>query len=216
MNENATLDSSVLRVTATDADSGENSRVRYTLVHGNEDDIFSLDSHDGTLRLRKSLSGFHNKFFNLTIKATDNGKPPLSSAPVSIFLKIRRNTDGSPLGPTLSTRHEIVVNETCPVGTVLTTARKLHVLTNRGVGPFEWNTKRSVKYFLAKYFLSGCNEQDYFSVNAVTGELTLRRELDYEKMKTCAFYFSAIGKLTVYRGFEQSRDDSHDRSWSKG
>ncbi|KXJ18697.1 fat-like cadherin-related tumor suppressor homolog isoform X2 [Exaiptasia diaphana] len=196
VNENTTLDSSILRVTAVDADSGLNSKIQYALLHGDDENIFTLDSNDGTLRLRKSLSGFHNKFFNLTIVATDKGKPPRTSRPVSVFLKIRRRHIGGTVLPTLTTRHEIEVNESCPVKTILATADQL--LASGGNGD-AWRDKSRFSYFLAEYYMSQCSERYYFDVNS-RGEITLRNKLDYEKMKSCAFYYTSIDSANNKQG----------------
>ncbi|PFX25926.1 Cadherin EGF LAG seven-pass G-type receptor 3 [Stylophora pistillata] len=84
ISENATVDSEILRVTATDADSGINGEIHYRIDHGNSNDTFELDDKHGVLKLQQRLTTQVPDFYNLTIFAMDHGVPFLISRPTFI------------------------------------------------------------------------------------------------------------------------------------
>lgn len=73
----------ITRLVATDADSDANSRIRYEISHGNENDQFDLDPSTGVLTVgRTPLSegeSSANKVFNLVVVAKDGGFPPIAT-----------------------------------------------------------------------------------------------------------------------------------------
>ncbi|XP_071547738.1 DE-cadherin-like [Panulirus ornatus] len=78
----------VLRVTASDLDSGPNARVTYHL-EGHPDHLayFSLEPFTGVMSLQRSLTGALDttRTFEMRVRAVDSGTPPLwSIAPVNI------------------------------------------------------------------------------------------------------------------------------------
>ena len=71
--------STVLRVAATDADDALNSKLSYSIVQGNEDDLFSVDSDKGDVHLvRSPPSMSYNKSYDLIIMVSDGGQPQLT------------------------------------------------------------------------------------------------------------------------------------------
>lgn len=89
VSESISLGESVTRVIAIDKDSNNNSRISYSIISGNEEGQFGINSMTGTIKLMKPflgnasneviLSGSRRKH-NLVISATDNGSPiPLST-----------------------------------------------------------------------------------------------------------------------------------------
>ncbi|XP_037787693.1 DE-cadherin-like [Penaeus monodon] len=79
----------VLRVTASDLDAGDNGRISYSLLarHAPDLDYFMVDSSSGIMSLRAPLDGSmaNSRTFELTAQAQDAGQPALSSTvPVSI------------------------------------------------------------------------------------------------------------------------------------
>ena len=53
------------RVVAFDADEGENARLSYRIVNGNNDDVFAIDVATGVLSVRQSLSGAHSPAYEI-------------------------------------------------------------------------------------------------------------------------------------------------------
>ncbi len=85
----AERDSSVLRVSATDADDGENGNIYYQLVRGNGE-LFRVGRKSGQVTLRQRLDGVAHSGrdeFRLTLAAYDGGTPPFSEE-VSVHIKI--------------------------------------------------------------------------------------------------------------------------------
>ena len=60
----------VMKIRATDKDSGTNGLVKYSIVSGNDDGVFHLNRRTGRIKLNKELS---KKLYILTIRAADSG-----------------------------------------------------------------------------------------------------------------------------------------------
>lgn len=185
INENVSVDTAILRVTATDPDSGTNGQVHYSIANGNLNNTFELDNH-GVLKLQQRLTRQESSFFNLTILATDHGTPPAMSKPAFVYLKIQRAavpcTDKLvfPLAVYLSE-----VNESCPVDTHI-----LRVRAKRG----KCGYKGRINYFLSE--IRDPEVEYHFVVNSQSGYIRLIRPLDYEVRDRYAFYVGAVGECS--------------------
>lgn len=62
----------VTSVKAVDADSGENSRVTYTITSGNDKDDFSIDTLTGIIKTKKRLDREMYDKYTLEITASDH------------------------------------------------------------------------------------------------------------------------------------------------
>ncbi|XP_011478748.1 protocadherin-10 isoform X3 [Oryzias latipes] len=79
----------VTRIAAMDADDGENARLSYSILRGNEMGMFRMDWRTGELRTARRISPKRDPqgFYDLLIEVRDHGQPPLSSsASVSVIL----------------------------------------------------------------------------------------------------------------------------------
>ncbi|XP_037620986.1 protocadherin-10a isoform X2 [Sebastes umbrosus] len=79
----------VTRVVAMDADDGENARLSYSILRGNEMGMFRMDWRTGELRTARRISPKRDPqgYYDLLIEVRDHGQPPLSSsASVSVML----------------------------------------------------------------------------------------------------------------------------------
>nr|XP_009857749.2 cadherin EGF LAG seven-pass G-type receptor 2-like [Ciona intestinalis] len=76
--EDGEVGDSVGTVSAEDLDVGENSKIKYSIVGGNDDGHFRISESSGEVALLKSIRNKESKYL-LTINATDNGTVPLSS-----------------------------------------------------------------------------------------------------------------------------------------
>lgn len=74
---------------ASDADSGLNSMVRYSVVSSNYDDIVMVNPITGELTLNAAVSSSHTSRgqYELTVRATDLGAPPLH-ADVDVLIRV--------------------------------------------------------------------------------------------------------------------------------
>ncbi|KAG2469661.1 CADN protein, partial [Polypterus senegalus] len=77
ISENSEINSAVLDVSATDADTGENAQLTFSIISGDPEQKFYIESYRkeqrGTLKLKKSLDyeKSNEHWFNLTIKVED-------------------------------------------------------------------------------------------------------------------------------------------------
>ncbi|XP_035705378.1 protocadherin-like wing polarity protein stan isoform X3 [Folsomia candida] len=69
----------IARVSATDADEGVNSALRYSIIGGNTQNIFSIDSLTGEISLTKSLDYESTRSYRLNVRAIDAGNPTRSN-----------------------------------------------------------------------------------------------------------------------------------------
>ncbi|XP_047672539.1 protocadherin Fat 1a isoform X2 [Tachysurus fulvidraco] len=92
MFESAAVGSSVLQLTALDKDKGQNAEIVYSMESGNVANSFAIDRVLGTITVAKELDRSNNNHFELTVKATDRGTPPLSAtATVDITVTVSDN-----------------------------------------------------------------------------------------------------------------------------
>ncbi len=108
-------------VEASDPDLYQGGQVKYSLKH-DPNDQFKIDEISGTLRINKRLDFESVQFYNLTVKATDEGSPPLTSFANVLVEVIDVNENLHPPrfnSPFLST----AVPENMPIGSLVTTVQ---------------------------------------------------------------------------------------------
>lgn len=160
--ETAAEGSMVLQILATDRDSGDNGRITYSIDGGNVGNVFIIDSQLGFLRLGKQLD-LHasSDEYLLQVKATDNGKPRLSSQiPVHIMVNMADNAP--PRFMRQDTTAEIYENS--PEGTF--------------VCEIEAMSSSSLLFEIAHG-----NDGDVFFINPSVGIVTVKNNLDFERQK---------------------------------
>ncbi|XP_051926761.1 protocadherin Fat 2 isoform X1 [Hippocampus zosterae] len=168
--DNTTRSTPVAAVYAHDADTGQNSEVRYTLLAG-DDGYFSLDEFSGVLRLERVLGPDAPTHFQLKVKASDTGLPrPLHSV-AAVTVNVVSLNDYQPIFP--SVEYTARVPESLAVGSQVV-----------NVSALDGDT--SVEYSIA----SG-NEDGHFLLDPKTGVLTLAALLDFEVSQE--FYLSVEG-----------------------
>ncbi|GFR86901.1 protein dachsous [Elysia marginata] len=76
--ENVTVGTQIIRVQATDDDSGNNSQISYSIDHRTDpEEYFTIDTVTGWVRVNKPLDYETRSRFALKLEARDNGKTPL-------------------------------------------------------------------------------------------------------------------------------------------
>ncbi|KAM6322671.1 protocadherin alpha-2-like [Podargus strigoides] len=121
----------VARVNATDPDEGINREVIYeidTFVPPSTSDVFSIDAKSGEIRLTGALDFETVPFYDLHVKATDKGTPPLSGH-CSVELEVLDVNDNAP--EVWVTSLSVPVSEDASVGTVVA----LLSVSDRDSGP---------------------------------------------------------------------------------
>ncbi|XP_026184204.1 protocadherin beta-15-like [Mastacembelus armatus] len=84
----------VTKISATDADSGQNSRLFYQMLQATDPSLFSVALYTGEIRTIRQFMEKDPTRHRLVILVKDNGQPPLS-ATVSIILSVVDNLPDS-------------------------------------------------------------------------------------------------------------------------
>ncbi|KAK0149004.1 Protocadherin Fat 3 [Merluccius polli] len=119
LSETAMIGTPVLQVIATDSDSEKNSLVRYQIFSDthNSTDYFHIDSSSGLILTARMLDHEVVQSYDFTVRATDNGFPPLSSE-VSVVVVVNDMNDNPPVFNQLL--YEAYVSELAPRGHFVT------------------------------------------------------------------------------------------------
>ncbi|KAK6328963.1 hypothetical protein J4Q44_G00009410 [Coregonus suidteri] len=165
--ENEPSGTSVITLTATDLDEGQNGLLSYSL-QGPGADAFSLDADTGLVRSLRLLQSFEH--FNLTVVATDQGRPPLWGTAVLRIIVIDVN-DNRPMfvRPTNGTIMHIMEEQ--PPGLLV-----YEVFATDG----DEGVNGEVRY---AFLQTGAGNRDWenFHIDAITGVITTAIKLDREK-----------------------------------
>ncbi|XP_037118459.1 protocadherin Fat 4 [Syngnathus acus] len=160
--ENTPVDTSVFSALATDADSGPNSYVEYSLKgpFGNK---FSIGTIDGDVRLIGELDREELANYTLTVVATDKGEPPLSSTMdvTMLVLDVNDNT------PTFSQNiYDIEIEENTLTGMDI-------------IQVFATDSDEGTNGQI-RFSISGGNTNRDFRMDSVTGMVSVAKQLDRE------------------------------------
>ncbi|KAI3998550.1 protocadherin 11 Y-linked [Homo sapiens] len=161
----------LMKVSATDADSGPNAEINY-LLGPDAPPEFSLDRRTGMLTVVKKLDREKEDKYLFTILAKDNGVPPLTSN-VTVFVSIIDQNDNSPVFT--HNEYKFYVPENLPRhGTV-----GLITVTDPDYGDNSAVT------------LSILDENDDFTIDSQTGVIRPNISFDREKQESYTFYVKA-------------------------
>ncbi|XP_009578906.1 PREDICTED: protocadherin Fat 4-like, partial [Fulmarus glacialis] len=164
--ENVPTGTSITSVSATDVDEGFNGLVVYTLKGG--EGRMDIDT-SGLILLEKKLDRETQHFYNLTVIASDQGQPVLSTA-LNLTVVIDDVNDNLPVFS--SSRYEVSVPEDEVLGRALLTVSA----TDLDAG-----ANALVKYRIVSQ--QPPTSSPVFLVNLTTGQLSLSQQLDYETIK---------------------------------
>jgi len=154
----------IFQMNATDADTGENARVTYSLDTDTED--FGVDPVTGALFIAGPLDRERQDEYQLRLIATDNGDPPLSSAAI-VRVTVSDVNDNAPM----FAMHSFTLRalEDIPVGTVVA------VLTARDP---DQGPGGDIRYSMKE---TTAGAEPWFRVDPLTGTVRTARALDYEQ-----------------------------------
>ncbi|KAG9259655.1 protocadherin Fat 1 isoform X1 [Astyanax mexicanus] len=156
--ESAAVGSRVLQVTALDKDKGQNAEIVYSIESGNVANSFAIDPVLGTITVAKELDRSNKNQFELTVKATDRGTPPLSAtATVDITVTISDNAKPKFTEKEFSAE----ISETAPLGTFVSLVT---------------TTSQSSVF----YQIKDGNVNGAFDINPNSGVVVSQKALDYE------------------------------------
>ena len=156
--ENSPTMTSVLTVTAFDADSGTAGEIEYSIL--NDTASFSINHETGIVSTHAVLNRESIELHTFTVAVTDGGGQT-STAFVQVSVLDENDNDPFFISPNF-----VIVNENTPLGTRIF---QLQAMDNDKGG------NGSVKFEIA-----GGNEAHIFSLDSFTGSITLSRLLDFE------------------------------------
>ncbi|KAL3880061.1 hypothetical protein ACJMK2_032332 [Sinanodonta woodiana] len=93
--EDIKVGSTLLQVTATDADAGLNGTVLYFIIGGDDNSEFSIDQSSGLLRVQKQIDFERVEQYNLIIQAEDSG-PETKYATATVSVTVLDVNDNAP------------------------------------------------------------------------------------------------------------------------
>ncbi|XP_036146923.1 protein dachsous [Monomorium pharaonis] len=151
----------VMKLSASDADQGLNSRILYHIVDGNPDNAFTISPpYSGVVRTNIVLDREIREKYRLTIIATDQGNPQLTGT-AALSVRVIDVNDNQPTFP----EHSIIsVSEGTAVGAVLTTITANDVDSSPGL----------------TYRFGNVTSPGPFSIDWYGGKVVLRKRLDAE------------------------------------
>ncbi|XP_046891285.1 protocadherin Fat 3a isoform X1 [Hypomesus transpacificus] len=156
--ESAAVGSAVIQVAALDKDKGANAELLYALESGNTGNMFRIDAVLGILSVARELDLSSIGHYVLTVRATDNGSPPLSSTTV-VRIAVTLSDNAGPKFP--QPEYQAEVTENVAVGTSVTTVT-------------------AVSQSTLTYDIRRGNEERVFRINQYSGVITTQKPLDYE------------------------------------
>lgn len=174
--ENTPVDTVVFTAQATDADSGPNSYVEYSL-RGPFGNKFNIGTINGDVRLVGELDREELSNYTLTVVATDKGEPPLSSTMdvTMMVLDVNDNT------PSFSQNiYDIEIDENTLTGTDV-----IQVFASDA----DEGTNGQMRFSI-----SGGNTNSDFRIDSVTGVISVAKQLDREARSSYSLVVQAADR----------------------
>ncbi|KAI8521628.1 hypothetical protein Bbelb_013820 [Branchiostoma belcheri] len=172
---------SIITLQAVDRDSaGPNSQIEYTIVDGNADGVFTIDSDTGEMETVKPPGLAPGQDFNITVLAADKGSPIMSSTTI-VRVKILDTNDNPPIFVYPSANATIKVLENEPVGTFVV---RLHATDED-----EAQNGNVTYYFDPSDEYNG--DRANFTLDAISGNLTTKVVLDREEKAQYVLHIQA-------------------------
>uniref|UniRef100_A0A8D0FG95 Protocadherin Fat 4 n=1 Tax=Strix occidentalis caurina TaxID=311401 RepID=A0A8D0FG95_STROC len=153
----------VLRVSASDVDEGANGLIHYSVIKGNEEKQFAIDSSTGQVTLVGKLDHEATASYSLVIQAVDSGAVALSST-CMLSIDVLDENDNSPSFPKSILLVDVLEN--MRVGELVSSV----TATDSDSGD---NAD-------LHYSITGTNNHGTFSISPNTGSIFLAKKLDFE------------------------------------
>uniref|UniRef100_A0A5S6QN81 Cadherin domain-containing protein n=1 Tax=Trichuris muris TaxID=70415 RepID=A0A5S6QN81_TRIMR len=167
----------VLKLTATDQDTGANARLNFEITSGNTRSTFLVDSSTGVIKVDRKLSATGISRYKLILKVTDSGKPPRSALAMCYITVRGAMNGGGPFFPVSLYLGNIVEN--APAGSLVFTVK---AATDDGK-----RTDAKEKQCIAYYIQRGEDDGRFFTVDKKNGEVRTTQPFDYEAQTSYRF-----------------------------
>lgn len=166
---------------AVDLDVGDNYIHSYQITHTNHFAVEVSTQEDGTkyaeLVLIKTLDRETEEFYTIEVSATDGGAPPKSGS-TTVYIRVLDFNDNSPTFEHSSLKVEL--NEDSPVGSRVL---KVHA----------FDPDAGINGEVVYGFVEGSppDVTRVFQIDLISGEVTLKDTVDYEKKKSYELHIQA-------------------------
>ncbi|XP_067054992.1 protocadherin Fat 4-like [Acropora muricata] len=182
--ENSPVGTPLVNVTATDADSGQNARITYSVTGGDPYSVFTVDTqeHYGTVRIKRNVDREQKNTYNLEITAADGGVPLSKKALANVYVTVLDQNDNRPQ-----------FSQAVYSGSIMENSRPgITVDMNDEIEA----TDPDLGLFGSIEFHLNGSESHEFSVEPTTGVIITRKyphpALDHERTKNYSFYVVAV------------------------
>ncbi|XP_035288643.1 protocadherin alpha-3-like isoform X7 [Anguilla anguilla] len=177
--EDAQLGTVVALISVSDRDSGNNARLRCSISGTFPFKLLSSYKNSYSLVVDGPLDRERASQYNVTITATDEGSPPLSSTSV-IAVHVSDVNDNAPRFP--ERVMNVYLKENSPVGALICT-----------VSAFDPDEKENarVSYSMLENPSKPVSVSTLVNVNSVSGEIYSLQSFNYEEVKTLQFQVQA-------------------------
>lgn len=184
----------ILKVEATDADTGLNKEIEYSLKTSSRhfSDLFTIDSNTGEIALLRNLDYEREKVHELRVFATDKGSPPRTGDTL-VFVSVLDTNDNPPSFEETEYTFQLSTEAT----------RGQMVGKVRAVDP-DYTDKSKLSYSII-----GGNEHQIFSMEEETGMISLINLHNFDKVPSYLLNISVSDnvyastskvKITLYSG----------------
>ncbi|XP_033908544.2 protocadherin gamma-A11-like isoform X10 [Acipenser ruthenus] len=169
----------IAMINVQDLDSGNNGKVNCLINKHIPFEIKSSLTNYYSLVTENILDREKISEYNITITATDEGSPPLSSNQ-TITLKISDVNDNAPtFNQALYTAH--VIENNSPGASIFSVQAR----------DADWNQNARIVYFLEEATFNGTPVSSYISINSDSGILYAVRSFDYEQIREFQIHVKA-------------------------
>lgn len=150
-------------VAKDDQDVGINAEIDYSIIGGNGSHNFMINKLDGWISISKSLKNNLGHIYLLNIRAVDRGVPPQQDE-VIVTIVVTGENKYTPIFTALS--YQVIVPENQPIGSTILLVNA----SDNDDGPNGF----------VRYIISGGNERKEFTVDTISGAVTILKQLDYD------------------------------------
>ncbi|XP_067423045.1 protocadherin gamma-A4-like [Emydura macquarii macquarii] len=162
-----------------DPDSGENGEVTCSIPSNLPFQLKKSFDNYYSLVTERALDREQEAAYNITVTATDNGTPPLSTA-TTILLQILDTNDNAPLFDKTSYTSYLMENN----------PRAASIFSLKANDP-DWGENARVTYSVIEGRVEEAPLSSYISMNSETGAIYALRSFDYEQFREIRFQVQA-------------------------
>ncbi|KAL4230834.1 condensed mesenchymal cell proliferation [Mactra antiquata] len=191
--ENIPISTVIHKFTATDADSGVNGTVLYEIMSTSVEGKFEIDSNNGRLTVSSLIDYEEVKSIDLLIRAIDQAPTSMSRlfSTVTVYILVEDENDNAPV---FHSYQPINLREDEPVG-----YRVMSIIAADADGNVNKSGNNNVTYSI-----TNGNIGDAFSINYLTGVLTISSPLDRETVRSYTLQITARDHGSPYLESELS------------